>query len=139
MSGKASSSQSSWTARSKTSPEPTGRSRMAYLALSSGESRRGGSKDNTIQAIYFSREVDESYPGFHLIYTNMGNMDNTTKASDCFSYVGRTDRGGQVVNLGSEQCLNIGKILHETLHGLGWKLYSLLLCLFLFEVPHTSR
>ena len=36
-SGKASPSQSSWTVRSKRSVKPTGRSRMAYLALNSGE------------------------------------------------------------------------------------------------------
>ena len=46
----------------------------------------------------------------------------------CFSYVGRTDPDGpgkgQVVNLGSAECLAIGKILNETLHALGWKLFA---------------
>ena len=70
--------------------------------------------------------MDESYSDFHLIYTNMGDK-NTTDAHLCFSYVGRTNGpghgNGQVVNLGSAECLTIGKILHETLHALGWKLY----------------
>ena len=61
--------------------------------------------------------------GFHLIYTNMG--DANMSAHLCFSYVGRTDPDGpgkgQVVNLGSAECLTIGKILHETLHSLGQK------------------
>ena len=55
----------------------------------------------------------------------MGDL-HTTDARRCFSYVGRTDGNGtdgngngQVVNLGSEECLTVGKILHETLHGLG--------------------
>ena len=76
------------------------------------------------QTFYFSRRVDESYRGFHLIYTNMGDLAH--EAHLCFSYVGRTDPDGdgkgQVVNLGSAECLTIGKILHETLHSLGWKL-----------------
>ena len=67
------------------------------------------------------RRVNESYHGFHLIFTNMGDLRH--EAHICFSYVGRTnsegDGKGQVVNLGSEECLNIGKILHETLHALG--------------------
>ena len=33
--------------------------------------------------------------------------------------VGRVGKKGQRVNLGSPECLNIGTILHETLHGLG--------------------
>ena len=70
--------------------------------------------------------MDESYPDFHLIYTNMGDK-NTTDAHLCFSYVGRTDGPGQgkgqVVNLGSAECITIGKTLHETLHALGWKLF----------------
>ena len=61
--------------------------------------------------------------------------DKNTAAHLCSSYVGRTDGPGggkgQVVNLGSEECLTIGKVLHETLHALGWKLNSLLLWLFL--------
>ena len=83
------------------------------------------SKENKLQTIYFSRRVEESYSDFHLIYTNMGDL-HTTDARRCFSYVGRTDGNGtdgngngQVVNLGSEECLTVGKILHETLHGLG--------------------
>ena len=73
-----------------------------------------------------SRRVNESYHGFHLIFTNMGDL--THEHHICFSYVGRTnsegDGKGQVVNLGSEECLNIGKILHETLHALGEKLWE---------------
>ena len=74
--------------------------------------------------------MDESYSDFHLIYTNMGDK-NTTDAHLCFSYVGRTDGPGgqgkgQVVNLGSAECLAIGKILHETLHAIGWNLSDFL-------------
>ena len=73
----------------------------------------------------FSRRVDETYSGFHLIFTNMGDANHA--AHLCFSYVGRTDGDGdgkgQVVNLGSGECFTIGKILHETLHALGLKLY----------------
>ena len=75
--------------------------------------------------------MDASYTGHHLIYTNVGDL--STSANRCFSYVGRTDANGtdgtgkgQVVNL-MPGCLNIGKILHETLHGLGLKLYFLIL------------
>ena len=70
------------------------------------------------------REVDETYMGHHLIYTNMG--DDTYASNQCISYVGRTDSAGagkgQMINLVGD-CLNVGKILHETLHGLGLKLY----------------
>ena len=62
--------------------------------------------------------------GHHLIYTNMG--DDTYASNQCISYVGRTNpKGagkGQMINLVGD-CLNVGKILHETLHGLGLKLY----------------
>ena len=86
------------------------------------------SKEKSLQSIkqtfHISREVDESFPDFHLIYTNMGAPN--LSAHLCFSYVGRTDPDGpgkgQVVNLGSAECLAIEKILHETLHSLGWKL-----------------
>ena len=78
--------------------------------------------------------MDESYPGFHLIYTNMGDVAH--EAHLCFSYVGRTDPDGngkgQVINLGSVGCLAIGKILHETLHSLGWKLNC---CSYTMVVP----
>ena len=78
--------------------------------------------------------MDESYQDFHLIYTNMGAPNMS--AHLCFSYMGRTDGPGgngkgQVVNLGSADCLTIGKILHETLHSLGWKLSAFELQLFL--------
>lgn len=62
--------------------------------------------------------------GHHLIYTNMG--DDTYASNLCVSYVGRVNpKGagkGQMINLVGD-CLNVGKILHETLHGLGLKLY----------------
>ena len=63
----------------------------------------------------------------------MGADKNTTDAHLCFSYLGRTDGPdgddkGQVVNLGSAECLITGKILHLTLHSLGWKHDFLLLC-----------
>ena len=40
----------------------------------------------------------------------------------CFSNALHCNVGdkGQRVNLGSPECLSIGQILHETLHGLGW-------------------
>ena len=78
-----------------------------------------------------SRRVDASYTGHHLIYTNQGDLKYPSNV--CISYVGRTDANGtdgtgkgQVINL-MPDCLNIGKILHETLHGLGLKLYCLIL------------
>ena len=70
------------------------------------------------------REVNASYTGYHLIYTNRGDLTYT--GDQCISYVGRTDSAGagkgQMINLVGD-CLNVGKILHETLHGLGLKLY----------------
>jgi len=68
------------------------------------------------------RQVNKSYPGFHLIYTNMGAPN--LSAHLCFSHMGRADGPGrhgqgQVVNLGSADCLTVGKILHETVHSLG--------------------
>ena len=56
--------------------------------------------------------MGEDFEGPHLIYTAMGG-------TGCFSYVGRVGERGQKINLGSPQCLSIGHILHETLHGLG--------------------
>ena len=47
----------------------------------------------------------------------MGDIKHA--AHSCFSYVGRMDVNGQVVNLGALECLTIGRILHETLHALG--------------------
>ena len=64
--------------------------------------------------------MDEGHTGPHLIYTNEG--DTKHAAHSCFSYVGRMDGNGQVVNLGAPSCLIIGKILHETLHALGLKI-----------------
>jgi len=59
------------------------------------------------------REVSEGYMGAHLVFTSMGGPK-------CFSSVGRViDGGGQLVNLGSPGCTNIGVVLHETLHALG--------------------
>ena len=70
----------------------------------------------------------------------MGDINRS--AHLCFSYVGRTDPDGpgkgQVVNLGSAECLAIGKILHETLHALGLKLSAFTLKLFLLQVQRTS-
>jgi len=57
-------------------------------------------------------EVAENFQGSHLIFTAMGGPQ-------CFSNVGRVGTKGQQVNLGSPECLSIGTILHETLHGLG--------------------
>ena len=62
--------------------------------------------------------MDASYQGPHLIFTSMGDGQNP--AHLCYSQVGRISEGnGQIVNLGSPECLAIGKILHETLHALG--------------------
>ena len=62
--------------------------------------------------------------------------DENMSAHLCFSYVGRTDGPGdgkgQVVNLGSEECLNRGTITKLTLHALGWKLDIFALMLYLF-------
>ena len=66
----------------------------------------------------FIREVGEDYPQPHLIYTPTGG-------ADCFSNVGRVvSKPGQIVNLGSPECLSVGKILHETLHALGLPFFS---------------
>ena len=66
----------------------------------------------------FFREVDQSYQGPHLIFTNMGDGQNP--AHLCYSQVGRMDEGnGQFINLGSPECLEMGRVLHETLHSLG--------------------
>ena len=79
--------------------------------------------------VYFS-EVDSSFKGPHLIFTNMG--DEVNPAHLCYSQVGRMGKGkGQIVNLGSSGCFVIGRILHETLHALGepfpfiWKNYKM--------------
>ena len=57
----------------------------------------------------------------HLIYTVMGGPK-------CFSYIGRVNSGsGQYVNLGSPECLTVGRILHETLHALGLPFYCKLI------------
>ena len=64
------------------------------------------------------REVDKTYQGPHLIFTNMGDLENP--AFGCYSHVGRVGgTNGQVVNLGDPDCLAIGRIIHETLHALG--------------------
>ena len=67
------------------------------------------------------RAVGADFKGPHLVFTLMG--DNRNPAGSCFSYVGRVqgkNQGkGQIVNLGMPGCLNIGIILHETLHALG--------------------
>ena len=63
-------------------------------------------------------EVDSSFRGAHLIFTNMG--DGVNPAHLCYSQVGRIGKSnGQFVNLGSYGCLVVGRILHETLHALG--------------------
>ena len=81
------------------------------------------------------RLVDESYTGPHLIYTNMGDAKHA--AHSCFSYVGRMDGAGQVVNLGAPGCLTIGKILHETLHALGLPIdLQDVFCVTTFQVVH---
>ena len=59
-----------------------------------------------------SREVSESYHGPHLIFT-------LTDGIGCYSNVGRTGTNGQLINLGSSDCLQKGIIIHETLHALG--------------------
>ena len=46
--------------------------------------------------------------------------DEHHPAYACYSFVGRQATNGQIINLGSPECLAIGMILHETLHGLGW-------------------
>ena len=65
------------------------------------------------------REVPANYSKPHLIFTNTG--DEQTLPHVCASYVGMMSGTGQIVNLGSPECLAIGKILHETLHALGFK------------------
>ena len=62
---------------------------------------------------YISREVGSDYTHPHLIFSPFG-------AHTCYSFVGKQATNGQVINLGSPQCLAIGTILHEVLHGLGW-------------------
>lgn len=56
--------------------------------------------------------------------------DDRNPPDSCFSYVGmvqgKNQGKGQLVNLGLPRCLNIGIILHQTLHALGL-LFSLLL------------
>jgi len=67
------------------------------------------------------RAVGTDFKGPHLVFSLMG--DDRNPAGSCFSYVGRVqgkNQGkGQLVNLGLPRCLNIGIILHETLHALG--------------------
>ena len=59
------------------------------------------------------REVNATFQGSHLIFTAMGG-------TSCFSNVGRVGGiKGQLVNLGSLQCLHQGMVIHETLHALG--------------------
>jgi len=58
------------------------------------------------------REVAASYHGPHLIFSLSDGIG-------CYSNVGRTGSNGQIVNLGSADCLKIGIIIHETLHALG--------------------
>ena len=52
------------------------------------------------------------YHGPHLIFSLSDGIG-------CYSNVGRTGSDGQIVNLGSADCLKIGIIIHETLHALG--------------------
>ena len=82
---------------------------------------------------YF-REVGAAFQGSHLIYTAMGG-------TGCWSYVGRQAGGrGQRINLGSPRCVNVGTVIHETLHALGWSIYSSrLFDLFLGAVHEQSR
>ena len=69
----------------------------------------------------FPRRAGRNFRGPHLLFTLMGDLHNP--ANSCFSYVGRVggvgEVKGQVVNLGSPDCLRIGMILHEVLHALG--------------------
>ena len=62
--------------------------------------------------IFDIRLVDSTFKGSHLIFTPMGG-------TSCFSNVGRVGGNGQLVNLGSAECLHQGVIIHETLHALG--------------------
>ena len=66
---------------------------------------------------YIFSKVEANYTKPHLIFTNVGDAANPPYA--CFSFVGRIGNAGQIINLGRPQCLAIGMILHETLHGLG--------------------
>ena len=51
--------------------------------------------------------------------------DSAHPPYECFSYVGRVvSKPGQIVNLGSPDCLSVGRILHETLHALGLPFFS---------------
>ena len=51
----------------------------------------------------------------------MGDANNNPNR--CWSYVGRQGaqggKTGQTINLGSPECMNMGKILHEIMHSLG--------------------
>ena len=106
----------SWTARSKTSPRRSRKLKVVCPALIS--SGHLSLFYQLILCIPFVREVEESYHGPHLIFTNMGDGENP--AYHCFSYVGLRDEGnGQVINLGSPGCLAVGVIIHEVLHALG--------------------
>ena len=75
--------------------------------------------------------MEANYTNPHLIFTNVGDEANPPYA--CFSFVGRIGNAGQIINLGSPECLAIGTILHETFHGLGW--FSLL-ALVLESIPY---
>ena len=67
---------------------------------------------------YVFSKVEASYTHPHLIFSSMGDAAHPPHA--CYSFVGRIAEGGQIINLGSPECLAIGMILHEVLHGLGW-------------------
>ena len=65
--------------------------------------------------IFSDMNVNKSLP--HLLFTNMGVGNNS--AHGCYSFVGRVKTGEQGINLGSAECLTVGRIMHETMHALG--------------------
>ena len=70
------------------------------------------------QLFHIFRLVGSDYTHPHLIFSPFGDEHHPAYA--CYSFVGRQATNGQIINLGSPECLAIGMILHETLHGLGW-------------------
>ena len=63
--------------------------------------------------------MDISQP--HLLFTSMG-VDNRPPYL-CNSFVGRVKATEQGINLGQAACLTIGRIMHETMHALGMKVW----------------